>query len=83
MSQCSDYCHFSKFDCDAKTYTADINTENSDCFNEEKQIYHTVNNNNSSKKSKNEENNLTINFVLLKSSQCVHECQQCHKKYFI
>ena len=83
LSQYSGCCHFSKFDCDAKAYTADTDTEDSDCFSEEKQTYHTVNNNNNSEKPENEENNSVINFTLSEPSQHIHECQQCHEKYLI
>ena len=73
-SQYSGCCHFGRFDCDAKAYAADADTENSNYFNKEEQIYHTVSNDNNSKKSENEENNSAINFALSESSQCVHEC---------
>ena len=63
-SQHLGYCHFGRFDCDAKTYAADTDTENSDCSNEEEQIYHTVSNNNSFKKPESEKNNSAINFAL-------------------
>ena len=72
--QCSDCCHFSRFDYDAKTYAADADTENSDCFNEKKQIYYTVDNDNNFKESESEKNNLTINFTLSESPQHRHEC---------
>ena len=83
LSQCSGCCHFDRFDHNIKAYAADTDTEDSDCLNEKKQIYHTVKNNNNSEEPESEEDNSAINFVLSKSSQCVYECQQCHEKYFI
>ena len=74
LSQCLDCCHFSKFNCDAKAYTANINTEDSDCFNEKKQIYHTINNDNNSEEPKSEKDNSAINFALSEPSQHIHEC---------
>ena len=68
LSQCSDCCHFDRFNYDAKAYAADTDTENSDCFNEKEQIYHTVSNNNNSEEPKNEKNNSAINFALSESS---------------
>ena len=67
LSQCSDCCHFGRFDCDIKVYAADTDTEDSDCFNEKKQIYHTVSNNNNSKEPESEKNNSAINFALSES----------------
>ena len=81
LSQCSGCCYFSRFDCDAKAYAADADTEDSDCFSEEEQTYHTVGNNNNSEEPESEKDNSAINFALSKSSQCVHECWQCHEKY--
>ena len=82
LLQCSGCCHFDRFDCDAKAYAADTDTEDSDCLNEEKQTYHTVSNNNSSEEPESEKDNSAINFALSESFQCVHECQQYHEKYF-
>ena len=67
LSQHSNCHHFNRFDCNAKTYTADTDTENSNCLNKEKQIYYTVDNNNNSKESKNKKNNSVINFILSES----------------
>ena len=64
LSQHSDCCHFSRFNCDVKAYAADTDTEDSDCFSEEKQIYHTVGNVNSSEEPESEEDNSAINFAL-------------------
>ena len=64
LSQCSNHHHFDKFNYDAKTYTADTNTKNSDCFNKEKQIYYTIDNDNNSEKSESEKDNSVINFAL-------------------
>ena len=64
LSQHSNCCHFDRFDCNARAYAADTDTEDSDCFNEEKQIYHTINNNNNFEESENEKNNSAINFAL-------------------
>ena len=80
-SQCSSHHHFSRFDYDVKIYAADVDTENSDCFNKKKQIYHTVDNNNSSEEPGSEENNSAINFALSKPSQHIYKCQQYHEKY--
>ena len=80
-SQHSDCHHFSRFNHNAKTYTADTDTENSDCFNEKEQIYHTVSNNNNSEKPENKEDNPAINFALSEPPQHIHKCQQCHEKY--
>ena len=63
-SQCLDCHHFSRFDCDARTYAAEADSENSDHSSEEEQTYHTVNNNNDSEDFDSEKNNLTINFAL-------------------
>ena len=79
--QCSDHHHFSRFNCNAKAYAADADTENSNCSNEEKQIYHIISNNNDFKNSDSEKDNSTINFALSESSQHRHECQQCCEKY--
>ena len=67
LSQHSGHHHFSKFNYDVKAYTADADIKNSNCFNEKKQIYHTVDNNNNSEKSENQENNSAINFALSES----------------
>ena len=82
-SQHSGCHHFCRFDHDAKAYAADTDTENSDCFNEEKQTYHTVSNNNDFKDSDSKKDNLTINFALSKPSQHRYEFQQCCEKYSI
>ena len=66
LSQCSDCYYFNRFDCNAKVYAADADIENSDCFNKEKQIYHTIDNDNNSEESENKENNSVINFTLSK-----------------
>ena len=81
LSQCSDCHHFSRFDCDAKAYVADADTEDSDYFNKKEQTYYTVGNDNSSEELKSEENNSAINFALSLYSQHIHECQQYHEKY--
>ena len=65
-SQYSGCHHFSRFDCNARAYAANADTENSDCPNEEKQIYHTVDNDNSSEELESKENNSAINFALSK-----------------
>ena len=67
-SQHSDCCHFDRFDHNVKAYAADTNTEDLNCFNEEKQIYHTIDNNNSSEESESEKDNSVINFALSESS---------------
>lgn len=66
LSQCLSHCHFNRFNCDAKAYAADINTEKSDC-SEKKLIYHTINNDNSFKESESKEDNSAINFTLSES----------------
>ena len=71
--QCLDYCHFDRFNCNAKIYAVETDFKNSDCFSEEKQIYYIISNNNNSENSNNEENNLIINFTLSESSQCKHK----------
>ena len=81
LSQCSDCCHFGKFDHNAKAYTADTNTKDSDCSSEEEQTYHTVSNNNNSKEPESEKDNSAINFALSEPPQHIHECQQYHEKY--
>ena len=68
LSQHSGCCHFSRFNHNAKAYAADADTENSNCFSEKKQIYHTVSNNNNSEKSESEKDNSAINFALSESS---------------
>ena len=65
--QCSVYHYFSRFNYNAKAYTADTDTENLNCLNKEKQIYHTISNNNDFKNFNSKKNNLTINFILSKS----------------
>ena len=80
--QCSGRCHFGRFNCDAKAYAADADSEDSDCSSGEEQTYHTVSNNNGSEDSGSEEDNSTINFALSESPQHRHEYQQCCEKYF-
>ena len=81
LSQHSGCHHFSRFDCDAKAYAADTDTENSDCLNEEEQTYYTVSNNNSFEEPESKKNNSAINFALSELSQHIYECQQYHEKY--
>ena len=75
LLQHSGCCHFDRFDCNARAYAADADTENSDCFSEEKQTYYTVGNDNNFEEPESEEDNSVINFALSESPQCVHECQ--------
>ena len=75
-------CHyFSRFNHDVKAYTADTDTEDLNCPNKEKQIYHTVSNNNNSEEPESEKDNSAINFTLSESPQHIHKCQQYHEKY--
>ena len=75
LSQYSGCHHFSRFNYDAKAYTADTDTENLNCFNKEEQTYHIVSNDNSSEEPESEKDNLAINFALSEPSQHIHECQ--------
>ena len=72
-SQCLDCHYFNRFDCDVKAYTADADFENSDHFNKEEQIYHTVSNNDDFEDFDSKKDNLIINFVLSKSFQHRYE----------
>ena len=80
-SQYSSCHHFSRFNYNAKAYTADADFKNSNCSSKEKQIYHTISNDNSFKNFDNKKDNLTINFALLKPFQYKYKYQQYCEKY--